>query len=127
VRRFGTAAQTESQTGGEGKKNPHYSSALLPTPSLRKIVSAGQNPVKADWTRFNPTNAVSSNHDELARRARARLMRISVPAKIRIAPSSFLLFCVFMFVDSVNMLNDMSIYAYMVNRKLKSPLFFYAA
>ena len=54
-------------------------------------------------------------------------MRISVPAKIRIAPSSFLLFCVFMFVDSVNMINDMSIYAYIVNRKVKSLLFFFYA
>ena len=84
--------------------------------------------MKADWTRFNPTNAVSSNHQELAQCARARLMRINVPAKIRIAPSSFLLFCVFMFVDSLNMIDDMSIYAYIVNRKVKSLLFlFYAA
>jgi hypothetical protein len=85
---------------------------LPPTPSLRKIVSAGQNHVKADWTRFNPTNAANSNHKELTQCARARLMRINVPAKIRIAPSSFLLFCVFMFVDLLVIVNDMSICVY---------------
>ena len=124
MRRLVTGGQAESQTGGEGEKNSHYSSALLPTPSLRKIVSAGQNPVKADWTRFNPTNAVNSNHKELTQCARARLMRINVPAKIRIAPSSFLLFCVFMFVDLLVIIDDMSIYAYSQRKNEKPVLLF---
>jgi hypothetical protein len=127
MRRLVTGGQAESQTGGDRKKNSHYSSALLPTPSLRKIVSAGQNPVKADWTRFNPTNAVNNNHKELTQCARARLMRIKVPAKIRIAPSSFLLFCVFMFVDLFVTIDDMSIYVYSQQQSERLLFFCHAA
>jgi hypothetical protein len=128
MRRLLTGGHGESQARGDGKKNSHYySSALLPTPSLRKIVSAGQNPVKADWTRFNPTNAANSNHKELTQCAKARLMRINVPARIRIAPSSFLLFCGFMFVDLLIMIEDMSIYAYSQQKSEELLFFLYAA
>jgi hypothetical protein len=127
MRRLVTGGQSESQTGGDRKENPHYFSALLPTPSLRKIVSAGQNPVKADWTRFNPTNAVNSNHQELTQCARARLTRINVPAKIRIAPSSFLPFSLFMFVELLVTVDDMSIYAYSQQQCEKLSFFLYAA
>ena len=100
---------------------------LPPTPSLRKIVSAGQNPVKADWTRFNPTNAANSNHKELTQCARVRLMRINVPAKIRIAPSSFLLCCVFMFVDLLVTFDDISICVYSQYKSYELLSFLYAA
>jgi len=32
-----------------------------PTPSRRRILQAGQNPVKADWMRFTPTKAASQS------------------------------------------------------------------
>jgi hypothetical protein len=127
MRRLVTGGHGKNQTGGDGKKNSHYFSVLLPTPSLRKIVSAGQNPVNPDRTRFNPTNAVNSNHKELTQCARAILMRINVPAKIRIAPSSFLLSCVFMFVELLAIIDDMIIYAYSQQQSEKLLFFLYAA
>ena len=107
--------------GRKTRITPPY---LLPTPSLPKIVSAGQNPVKVDWTRFNPTNAVNSNHKELTQCARAILMRINVPARIQIAPSSFVLFCVFMFVELFVIIDVVSIYAYSQHKSGKSYYFF---
>jgi len=127
MRRLVTGGHGKNQAGGDEKKNSHYSSALLPTPSLRKIVSAGQNPVNADWTRFNPTNAVNSNQKELTQCARAILMRINVPAKIRIAASRLLLFCVFMFVELLIIIDDMIIYAYSQQQSEKLLFFLYAA
>ncbi len=53
--------------------------------SFRRIVSAGQKPVKADWIRLTPTNAVNKSHMGLTKCAKARLVRIIVPARIRIA------------------------------------------
>jgi hypothetical protein len=77
--------------------------------------------------RFNPTNAVNSNHQELTQCARARLTRINVPAKIRIAPSSFLLFCVFMFVDLLVTVDDMSICVYSQDKSEELLFFCHAA
>ena len=77
--------------------------------------------------RFNHTNAVNSSHKEFTQCARARLIRINAPAKIRIAPSSFLLSCVFMFVNLLILIDYMSIYAYGQEKNEKLLFFLYAA
>ena len=66
--------------------------APLPIPILRKAISAGQKPVRADCTRFAPTKAVSHNQLGLTQWARARLLKIMVPARIRMASSIRIMF-----------------------------------
>lgn len=65
--------------------DPQQEPPPLPTPSFLKIVSAGQNPVKADWIRLTPTKAVSRSQYSLTQWAREMLRRTMVPAMMRMA------------------------------------------
>jgi hypothetical protein len=47
------------------------------------MISAGQQPVKTDWMKLQPTNTVRSSHQELTKWARATLSRARVPARRR--------------------------------------------
>jgi hypothetical protein len=62
----------------------------LPMPSLRKMISAGQKPVKADWIRLQPTKTANSSHHGLTKWASVTLTSTIVPARIRIAFSIFI-------------------------------------
>jgi hypothetical protein len=42
MRLLGTTGQAESHTGGEERKDSHYSSALLPMPTVVKYSLAGR-------------------------------------------------------------------------------------
>jgi hypothetical protein len=43
------------------ESQPQQEPASFPTPSFLSTISAGQNPVKADWMRFTPTKTVSQS------------------------------------------------------------------
>jgi len=51
-------------------------------PNFARMPEAGHQPVKADWIKFNPTNAVQISHHLLTQIARATLIRIILPARI---------------------------------------------
>src|SRR5690606_10156150 len=69
---------------------PYLKAQPLGTPSLANSFAAGQKPVKADCSRFRPTNAVSNCHHGEKKCASARLTRIITPAKAKMARSRFM-------------------------------------
>ena len=77
----------------QGQKRPRSRVSLRgpqqlpPTPRRFKILSAGQNPLSADCTRFSATNTASSSHQGPTNWERVRLIRIRLPARTRMADS----------------------------------------
>jgi hypothetical protein len=60
------------------------------TPNFFKMISAGHQPVKADWTRFTPIKVVQISHQGLTQIASATLIRMKVPAITRIIFSTLM-------------------------------------
>jgi len=67
----------------------HSNAGPVFSPSFRKMMAAGQNPVKAAWSMLAPTKTVRSSQYGLTSHPSATLTRIMLPANVNTARSTF--------------------------------------
>ena len=73
-----------------GRPRAHLNAQPARTPSLRKMMAAGQKPVTLACSMFTPMKTVNHNHSGETKWASAALARIITPAKARTARSMFM-------------------------------------